>query len=834
MPSTERLLVRGRNGNEKVMGKGVGTSSASRDGIRDDELYFEPKRVYRRSNDSSSRSSLVRVYSENERANFDQVTGSRMYDDLKHRPIPSDGKVAAETEGRSLASVGDAQRSRKRRLSLNDGRYGDMQDEYIPDLDFSEAVLQWQSEDSASPTVLSQKLRNDSSNATPTRFPGSITRTNTWSTDREPNSGSVSPNSSYVFDSSHAQVEPIPLPNASNAVSMITPLSASEVNTSIAGPGTNPTDVDPFKRLASSFQPRKVSRRKTSVCESYNSASSSLTYLPDNTVSIIAELRMTPEEVLELIGKLPHDFVYMPYSQRKKVILDLIPNKDYKLLMSVIKKLMLKSTRSSVSISKQSQPAAATTKSRHGSVASQFLSSFSPAGVTSTPSASSARPDDKGMEIMGYSLGKVIGFGAWGMIRECHNLETGAVKAIKIVRFRNNMKVKNQVLKEVSIWKELHHQNILPLLQWKLNDDYAMYCLTERIHDGTIYDLVISWGEYDTSKIDLVTRCKLTIILCLQIISALKYMHKKYIAHGDVKLENCLLEKQSEVAQWKVFLCDFGMSCHYKHCEGFPVNADSDTEPLANLPECSYTRESPYMEKKKIAGQLNEPLPFHRSRSSSGLRHSNRMIKFHKIIKNKKLTHDDTPLGISSLPKTYGPALTSARIGNASFPSLRQIASQTTALTPTMDLTSPHQATDEETRAVGPDPHSHIGSLPYAAPELLEPSPPPLGPAADIWALGVTLYTMLTGKLPFKHDYEPRMRAMIASGKFDRKALETVCCVTTEDPDAARHDPQDRPRFTGLYKALTGCLASDMNQRWELDTIEISLKDDLMKLSPLY
>ena len=42
---------------------------------------------------------------------------------------------------------------------------------------------------------------------------------------------------------------------------------------------------------------------------------------------------------------------------------------------------------------------------------------------------------------------------------------------------------------------------------------------------------------------------------------------------------------------------------------------------------------------------------------------------------------------------------------------------------------------------------SRIGSLPYAAPELLEPNPPPIGPSADIWAVGVLIYTMLTGKI---------------------------------------------------------------------------------------
>ena len=58
-------------------------------------------------------------------------------------------------------------------------------------------------------------------------------------------------------------------------------------------------------------------------------------------------------------------------------------------------------------------------------------------------------------------------------------------------------------------------------------------------------------------------------------------------------------------------------------------------------------------------------------------------------------------------------------------------------------------------------PHSHIGSLPYASPEILQPSPPPLGPSADVWAFGVLMYAMIVGRLPFQHHYEPRLRATL-------------------------------------------------------------------------
>jgi MAP/microtubule affinity-regulating kinase len=60
------------------------------------------------------------------------------------------------------------------------------------------------------------------------------------------------------------------------------------------------------------------------------------------------------------------------------------------------------------------------------------------------------------------------------------------------------------------------------------------------------------------------------------------------------------------------------------------------------------------------------------------------------------------------------------------------------------------------------------GSLPYASPELLMPStsaaPYHAHPAQDIWALGVMLYAMLTGRLPFADSFEPRLQMKILNG----------------------------------------------------------------------
>lgn len=71
--------------------------------------------------------------------------------------------------------------------------------------------------------------------------------------------------------------------------------------------------------------------------------------------------------------------------------------------------------------------------------------------------------------------------------------------------------------------------------------------------------------------------------------------------------------------------------------------------------------------------------------------------------------------------------------------------------------------------------HFHPGSLPYASPEML--SPPSVNcqlhmrsavgnPAQDMWALGVLLYALLCGRLPFADSFEPRLQMKILHGEF--------------------------------------------------------------------
>ncbi|CAI4044838.1 hypothetical protein N7582_003372 [Saccharomyces uvarum] len=861
-----------------------------------DTLYFRPKKIYQMEHEHPSRSTLVQLHN-------------------KQHPDDADSSYENANVDGGRGGVESSNPCGKQPLYT-------MGAEYVPDLDFTKLVDDWQksSDDfyefrnSATPQV---EIKNDSKGSYELwNSPDAILDRHQLRRDSfsQGNSDSLSPEGSLLSRDLHSNVKPIPLPR--NSQPIFTPLSnleaerRSSYTTSSNNNSVTQNNKFPFAKLKYSLP-----IQGSAVPASFDSNASSLNFLPTTTLSTLSELQLSPNAMVDLIQKLPRNFLNLPYSQRKKVMIEHAPHQDYKAMMSLVKKFMLTSSKSNFSlagfVSNAPATEATTTnsnnninntsrnpsnngndnnanvrppqRSRHGSIASQFLSSFSPSMTSianmntnslSGCASGSGRPDDKGMEILGHRLGKIIGFGAWGIIRECFDIETGVGRVIKIVKFKGHAKIKRQVLREVAIWRTLKHNRILPLLDWRLDENYAMYCLTERINEGTLYDLVISWDEFKRSKIPLAERCKMTIFLILQLLSALKYMHSKKIVHGDIKLENCLLQKGHKKSEWKVILCDFGMSCHFDDKHPYR-NDTTDNRINSSKRSRSESGEETSLVKYPTTNFLPDE-PRNDFDVNEDLKYQFKNRKYQSFAPKKMASSSSY-----SLKPLNSPSSSSSNL-------FHKPASQ-----PQPQHRYPFHGRHNTTvfPNLGPEPSKYIGSLPYASPELLKYSDTrrsksvdlriydspdssqseisaasssssnsssisstrnasmnnksgvatnspsgsptdvpyntsPLGPASDIWALGVMLYTILVGKLPFNHEFEPRLRSLIKSGEFDRISLAQVC----------KYDKKrtEESMFQGLYDTIIGCLTIDLDKRWNLERVEEVFQNEIKLNESIY
>lgn len=354
---------------------------------------------------------------------------------------------------------------------------------------------------------------------------------------------------------------------------------------------------------------------------------------------------------LTLISSLPHNFSSMTFSQRNSVLDQLLPdelkrNTNYK---NHIVKLIRRHSMH------QDKPSA---------TAISFLGNFSFSdSSTRDNSINTADKNKIGSLVNGkWVLGDIFNRGTFGVIRKCFDIDdTSDEKAVKIIATHNSFYFVKRFETEALIWSLMQHENILKLQDVCLTNEY-IFLVMPNVSGGCLYDIVKMWEAY---RIPLGKRFEQILGFLKDLCSALEYIHSRGIYHGDLKLENCLVDSQHENC---LLLCDFGMANFFEDYVKNNIHVSPMTRQILN--DCS--------------------------------------------LCGRQSAHE-CPMDCEGF----------------SFP-------------------------DDE-----------IGSLPYAAPELLNPEPHSPDNCCDIWAFGVIMYTLITLKLPFCHRFEPRVRLQIIRCQYD-------------------------------------------------------------------
>ena len=154
-----------------------------------------------------------------------------------------------------------------------------------------------------------------------------------------------------------------------------------------------------------------------------------------------------------------------------------------------------------------------------------------------------------------YEIGKIIGKGAYAVVKVCKNKITQEKFAMKIYE-KKNLKdhiIKKCITKEIEILKKLNHPNIVKLYDVIYTEKYILL-IQELVNGISLRDYYNA--EIRNQKSLSENKYKLLTLFFKQIFSAFAHIHKKNIAHRDIKLENILLTKNNEI---KIIDFGFGM-----------------------------------------------------------------------------------------------------------------------------------------------------------------------------------------------------------------------------------------------------------------------------------
>ena len=212
------------------------------------------------------------------------------------------------------------------------------------------------------------------------------------------------------------------------------------------------------------------------------------------------------------------------------------------------------------------------------------------------------------MLIDDLTLIKPLGKGAFGEVYLTSKQGTKERYATKKIdkKFAANPRAKKYLDNEIAILKDVDHPNIVKLYDVKETSQHY-YLITEYCNGKGLSDCLEDYEE----KYNKAFSEEIVQYLMKQIVSAIRYLHKKTILHRDIKLDNILVNfeneedlKKKNMLKAKVKLIDFGFARYLKKEElaystlGSPINMDPGI--LRKLNKVEHSKEYGYDEKADI------------------------------------------------------------------------------------------------------------------------------------------------------------------------------------------------------------------------------------------
>jgi len=153
-----------------------------------------------------------------------------------------------------------------------------------------------------------------------------------------------------------------------------------------------------------------------------------------------------------------------------------------------------------------------------------------------------------------------IGIGAYGKVFKVKNIHTNHVRALKVINKSPELSLTMvEIAEEIKILKNLDHPNIVQVFE-SFEDDEHFFIVSELCSGGDLLSKLNSMEHMEEYQAKYILK---------QVLSAVAYIHEKNIIHGDIKLENIMIDdtiENTEMSEmnYEVKLIDFGCSRLFK------------------------------------------------------------------------------------------------------------------------------------------------------------------------------------------------------------------------------------------------------------------------------
>ena len=133
-----------------------------------------------------------------------------------------------------------------------------------------------------------------------------------------------------------------------------------------------------------------------------------------------------------------------------------------------------------------------------------------------------------------YDNLKKMGKGTFGSVYKVMHKQTGAIRAMKVIS-KKKLKygfTEEDIIQEINILTKLEHPHIIKIYEF-YNYNKHIYIINEFCNEGDLSEKLTKIKKFPEFFVK---------ILMVQIFNAVLYLHKKCVFHGDLKLENIMID----------------------------------------------------------------------------------------------------------------------------------------------------------------------------------------------------------------------------------------------------------------------------------------------------